>query len=509
MAKTRITSIDYRFFILTCMLKIITTLGVIQILAVFFNVLRSKLLAVLLGPEGIGAISVVDQTAALVLQISAVSIPFASVRFLSRAHSQGSDEFRHTYSGLLSALLAFTSIGALMGLAVVFFKPSLLGAELSAYRNMLIPALLSVPAMALHYFMAQVLAAAQQARLSGVFLLVIAIAQSLAALIGTQFGGALGYYWAILASNYLLVIAVVLFLKRKFSLSIFDRESDLRREIRRNPDIVSYTLIMFSISYTLPLSNIIARLAVLRHAGEAETGLMQAAIALAASLTLVLNPANGMYLTPMMNRAGDAGQKISTALEFQRKLLLVMPVIAVPMVLFARFLIFLFYSPSFVEVSQFFYLFVIAQFFSLLAGVGQAVLIGVSDLIAYVIMVGLGQLSLGVVAWELAPVWGIYGVAAGYIVSNLAILVLCNIRLTARYGWSVPKTQWAMTVYGVLGLVLAGILFRHSPLSLSAVLLAAGCYLAYTIGLGLLFGRDEMRQILLLIPRFSAIKLSK
>ena len=491
------------------MLRIIATLGGIQILAVVFNVLRSKLLAVLLGPEGIGAISIVDQTAALVLQISAVSIPFASVRFLSRAHSQGSNEFRHTYSGLLSALITITSIGVLIGLAVVFFKPSLLGAELSAYRSMLIPALLSVPAMALHYFMVQVLAAAQQARLSGLFLLVIAIVQALGAFVGTQLDGALGYYWAILICNYLLVIGVMFFIRKKFSLPFFDREADLRREIRMNPDIVSYTLIMFSISYILPLSNMFARLAILRNSGEAQTGLLQAAIALAASLNLVLNPANGLYLTPMMNRAGDEKQKISAAIDFQRKLLLIMPVVAVPMVLFAKLLLFLFYSPSFVEVSQFFYLFVIAQFLAQLAGVGQAVLIGVSDLVAYVVMVGLGQLALGVIAWELVPIWGIYGVAFGYIVSSLAIFVMCAIRLNLRYKWSVPKTQWALGGYGLLGLTLAGILFRQSALDLNTIFLSAGYYLVFVLSLGLFFGRDELRQILSLLPFRRVIKSSE
>jgi O-antigen/teichoic acid export membrane protein len=314
------------------MLQIIATLGGIQVLAVVFNILRSKLLAVLLGPEGIGAASIVDQAAVLVLQISALSLPFASVRFLSRAHSQGPEAFRRTYSGLISALVALTSTGAAIGLAVVFFQPSWLGAELSAYRSLLVPALLSIPAMALHFYMVQVLAAVQQARLSGLFLLMIAIVQAAGALLGTMTGGLQGYYWATLLCNYLLVGGMLLVLKRKFSLPLLDRNADLRRELRLNPDIVSYTLILFSISFTLPLSNILARLAILRSFGEAQTGLMQAAIALAAALNLILNPANGLYLTPMMNRDGPANQKMSTALQFQRKLLLLMPVVAMPMV---------------------------------------------------------------------------------------------------------------------------------------------------------------------------------
>lgn len=483
------------------MLRIIATLGGIQVLAVLFNVLRSKLLAVLLGPEGIGAASVVDQATVLVLQVSAFSLPFASVRFLSRSHSQGPDAFRRTYSGLISAVVMLTSLGAALALAVVFYQPALLGAELGSYRNLLIPALLSIPAMALHYFVVQVLAAAQQARLSGLFLLIIAIVQTLGALVGTRMGGLTGYYWAALICNYLLVAGIILFLRRRFSLPLIDRHADLRREIRMNPDIVSYTLIMFSISYILPLSNILARLAVLRNFGEAQTGLMQAAIALAAALNMILNPANGMYLTPIMNRADSPAQKISTALEFQRKLMLVLPIVAVPMVLFAPLLLFLFYSSRFVEVSQYFYLFIIAQFIAQVAGIAQAVLIGLSDLTMYVFLVGLGQLSLGLIAWVLAPRWGIYGVAGGYIFSSLAILLLCTIRLRVRHGWFVPASQWALGGYGLLGLALAGVLFRGSELTLNTVLLSVGYFLALSISIGMIFGRTELHQILEILSR--------
>lgn len=478
------------------MLKLIATLGGIQVLAVLFNVLRSKLLAVLLGPEGIGAASVVDQTAVLVLQVSAFSLPFASVRFLSRSHSQGQDAFRRTYSGLILAVVMLTSLGAALALAVVFYQPALLGAELGAYRNLLIPALLSIPAMALHYFMVQVLAAAQQARMSGLFLLIIAIVQTVGALVGTHLGGLTGYYWATLICNYLLVAGIILFLRRRFSLPLIDRQADLRREIRMNPDIVSYTLIIFSISYILPLSNILARLAVLRNFGEAQTGLMQAAIALAAALNMILSPANGMYLTPRLNRADSASQKISTALEFQRKLMLVLPIVAVPMVLFAPILLFLFYSSRFVVVSQYFFLFVIAEFIRLLAGITQAMLIGLSDLTVYAFIVGMGQLSFGLIAWVLAPRWGIYGVAVGYIFSSLAILLLCTVRLTVRHSWSVPASQWALGGYGLLGLALAGVLFRGSELTVNTVFLSVGYYLVFILSVLMIFGRDELHQVI-------------
>jgi hypothetical protein len=43
------------------MLKIIATIGAIQMIAIAVMLIRSKTIAVLLGPEGVGVISIVDQ----------------------------------------------------------------------------------------------------------------------------------------------------------------------------------------------------------------------------------------------------------------------------------------------------------------------------------------------------------------------------------------------------------------------------------------------------------------
>jgi hypothetical protein len=145
-------------------------------------------------------------------------------------------------------------------------------------------------------------------------------------------------------------------------------------------------------------------------------------------------------------------------------------------------------------------LFVIAQFIHQLAGITQAVLIGLSDLVVYAFMVGLSQLSLGLIAWQLAPTWGMYGVAFGYLFSSIAILVLCNLRLSLRHGWLIPRTHWALAGYGLFGLALAGVLFRQSALNVTTMLLAVAYYFIFTLSLGLFFGRQELRQVLL---RFS------
>jgi len=64
------------------MLKIITTIGGIQVLAITITIVRSKIMAVLLGPEGIGVISIIDQVVQFVGYVCVFSLPLASLKFL-------------------------------------------------------------------------------------------------------------------------------------------------------------------------------------------------------------------------------------------------------------------------------------------------------------------------------------------------------------------------------------------------------------------------------------------
>src|SRR5262249_11724020 len=115
------------------MLKIITTIGIIQIFAYAVTLVRSKILAVALGPEGLGVISVIDQLVNTVALISAFSLPFAAVKFLSRSHSQGLGAFRRSYSSLLHILLLLTTTGTAITFGLVFARPELFGTGLASY----------------------------------------------------------------------------------------------------------------------------------------------------------------------------------------------------------------------------------------------------------------------------------------------------------------------------------------------------------------------------------------
>ena len=66
------------------MFKIFTAIGAIQIISILSSLIRTKYIAVMLGPEGTGIIGIVDQVVQLTSFISAFSLPIASIKFLSK-----------------------------------------------------------------------------------------------------------------------------------------------------------------------------------------------------------------------------------------------------------------------------------------------------------------------------------------------------------------------------------------------------------------------------------------
>jgi O-antigen/teichoic acid export membrane protein len=383
-----------------------------------------------------------------------------------------------------------------LGLAVVLWAPQWLGAELAAYRNLLLPGLLAVPALSLHGFLVNVLAAARHTRASGLLLLVIAALSLLAVVLGVLLGGVPGYYWALLVAYYTAAGGALVYLHRRLHLPVLGRGPGVRTTLAANPGIVPFALIIFAASYTQSLSLFVTRYAVLSHHGEAATGLLQAAIGLAASINLLLNPANGLYLTPYLNRAGPVIEKMRTTLEFERKLLVVMAAAAMPLVLFAPWLLILLYSAQFVAVGAVLFVFVLAQCLVQLAGVHQALLIGLDELRAYGAVVAAGQLTLGLVAWLAVPAFGLAGAAAGFLGAGLALFCFTWALLHVRHGFRLPARLKALIVYSLLAIGAGGWLAAGLDLTQWSVIAGLGLfYVLFAGGLLLFLTREELGQL--------------
>ena len=72
------------------MFAAITAVGVLQLMTIVVQVVRTKAISVVLGPVGLGMVGLLDQLIAMVATLGALSAPTVVLRILSRAHGNPS-----------------------------------------------------------------------------------------------------------------------------------------------------------------------------------------------------------------------------------------------------------------------------------------------------------------------------------------------------------------------------------------------------------------------------------
>jgi antigen flippase len=442
------------------MFRAFLTIGTLQAFAILIGVARAKLLAVMLGPEGVGVISTVDQVVQSAAYFTVLSLPFAALKFLSRAHSEGEESFRKTYASFLKAMLLLATVGTAIACAVAMSGGRLLRPQAQQYHGLVIIALLAIPATVLGGFFANALAAARRFRASSSLTVITAGVLLVSTIVGLKLGGIPGQYIANVVAGLAVIIGTLIYMKQRLGMKAYDRSASIWKELRESPDIITFAGVMFVATSSYSLAFLVARYSILSTYGEAEAGLLQSALAIGLALSQVLNPVNGLYLTPIMNRRLEPAEKFRSAFEFQRSLVVIMSLASLPVVLFPQVVLAILYSSRFATAAQFVFLFMVWQYLYQLAGINQALLIGLDDLRVYVGLTLIGYLTMAVVAWLTAPSLGITGVALAFITSSGLILILSTLRLKLRYGYSPPGGVNLLTAYGLALTLVAGILAR-------------------------------------------------
>ena len=438
------------------MFKIILGIGSIQAIAIAIQFIRSKMVAVTLGPEGVGVVSTIDQIVQLAAFAMAFSLPLASVRFLSKAHSEGDDAFRSCYIGFLKLLALVSLVGTVGTIALIFIRPEVLGSEIGKYQTYVAIALLSLPTIILSGFFMNVLAAAQNFRFSAFLAVLTNSVTTTAVVIGLFAFGLFGVFAGASFSGLLLTIAIIVYFAWRKNLGFGGPASNIFSELRKNPEIASFASMLYFSSITYSLSLLVARYAILSNFGEAEAGLLQGAIVLSVAIGMVLNPANGLYLTPLMNRGTETKEKLVTAVEFQRKMVMILGLVSLPVVLFPQLILTLIFSDKFTPVADLVYLFIIAQVITQLAGVHQAYLIGADDFKASTFLTAIGQFGFAALAWVLAPSYGIKGVALASIISGLMIFASTLLRMVIISKHSIVVGPIGLIAFTLIVLVIGG-----------------------------------------------------
>lgn len=474
--------------------RVIALIGLAQAVTLLMGLVRWKVVALLLGPGGVGVASVVDQLSQIALSLGSFGIPIVALRFLSLARDKEPAAFGGLYRSLLRAVLAGTAAASVIALLVAAFAPAVVGHSLTTYLPALVFGLAAVPLMAASTFLKAVLASMSRYRDGAFTMAAGSIALALAAYLGVRLGGLTGMFGGLAAASLLLALIMRSLVRRSDIAHGVDGPATLRALTQEHPEAVRLAGTLYVIACSTALTYGITRFTILRHNGEAAAGLLAAALAIATGMRVVLNEATTQYLMPVVSRPTSTIVRANETMAYLKSLSAMLLLAALPLCLFPREVLTVLYSSRFTGAATVFGLFVLSEALLTLTCVFQVLFIGLDDRRGYLINLLGGQALIILGVSTLVPSMGLSAAAASHLLGAFATLVLFGSR-TRRihhvpWSWrtSVPAIYAiaalaTATVIGVLattptamqlglkaaaGLVLAAPLLRSvgSPLAL-------------------------------------------
>jgi len=240
------------------------------------------------------------------------------------------------------------------------------------------------------------------------------------------------------------------------------------------------------------------RVTVLDNFGTATAGILQAAIGISLAINLVLNPLNGLLLTPLVNRMLADGRKLQETQQFQKKLLLAIAAVALPPILFPDLAILVLYSSLFIEAADVLYWFVLGQAITQVQGIFTALMIGLDRLKAYAAVMVVGTAVNAALAVVLVPRLGLLGAGVASFTSASVLTLGSFSYLRTREGFRIGRAVGFVTLLLFISLGLAGALVGTRPsFEIGTLLVKSLVYvalLAFIVPVSL--DRDERRAFL-------------
>jgi O-antigen/teichoic acid export membrane protein len=340
-------------------------------------------------------------------------------------------------------------------------------------------------------------AAAMQPTISAVWDVITAAVMTVAVIAGMLWFKERGYFVGVLVGAVVVSVGYYAYLARRFGLTVTGQLASARGLLKANPAFVELSLISYAVAFISPLALLIVRGAVLERFGEASAGLLQAAIGISLAINLILNPLNGLLLTPRVNRALAESEKHRETASFQRRLLLPIAIVAVPPILFPDVAVIALYSGEFVDAAPALYWFVMGQAMMQIQGIYTALMIGLDRLKAYGIVVVLGTAMYAALAVLLVPHLGLTGAGIASFASAclLALGTFGYLRIRDRFAIGREAGFGTLLLFAGLGLAGAAIGAQSSLILPNLIVKTLICLLAIGIMVPISLDRDERHAL--------------
>ena len=475
------------------MIRALVGIGLLQFVTMLLLLARTKILAISVGVTGVGTISAVDSTTAVVMQTLSLSLSFAALRFLPAALRESPSETDLLYRKMRTVLVTLFVPAMVVCIGVSVFAPRVWGVALMPYQRTVILAFAGLPVIGIIAFLINAYAGAmgymQAMRLTVAHAATMVVA-ALAAAAGL---GVDGFY----ATYALLGTALIVVASSRLHVAgapKADRERlRLRDAFRLPPAMWRFAAWLMPLTFLAPYAAWFVKYSTLKLYGVAAAGILQGAIGISLSVRTILGAAHAIFLTPNVNRKAESASRMVWANEFQRTTGLLFALTLPPLLLFSDIALRVLYAPAFHTASAFVPWFVAAEVITLLSGTYQSLIIADDRMGFHVFQNLAAQALLAGTAALAIPTLGLMGAGIAVLSAPMFLFVTTLVFLHREYRVRISHDAARTSLLAVVILIVAGAIGSNYPGSSVRLLAvkAAVCGIIWLIAYNVIPGEDR------------------
>lgn len=438
------------------MIRALLGIGLLQFVSMLLLLARTKILAVTVGVEGVGTIANVDATAAVIAQTLSLSLPFAALRFLPASLRESPLETELLYRRMRLLLVLLLAPATIVCVVLALTAPQLFGVALVPYRRTLMLGFAGLPVVGLVPFLTNAYAGAV-GHMQSMRVTVAHAGVMVVAAIGAGAGLGVNGFYAIYAVLGTLLVVIAAIRLSPAGVRRADRLPLRLGEAFRFPGTMwRFGAWLLPLTFLAPYAAWFVKYSTLKLYGVDAAGILQGAIGISLSVRAILGAAHAVFLTPNVNRQGDAGSRMIWADEFQRTTGLLFAVTLPPLLLFSDVAVRILYARSFVAGSAFVALFVAAEVVTLLSGTYQALIVAGDSMRFHVLQNLAAQALLALTAFIALPRIGLAGAGLAALSAPVFLFATTLFFLHRTHGLRPSRGAVRTTLLALAILVVAG-----------------------------------------------------
>lgn len=390
-------------------------MGSTQVVLIVISVIRTKYLAVQIGPEGFGLFSLLDAFFQLGTIFTGASLADASIKYIAEYSAKNEHEkvqkvFDFSFSFIF---IAVTALSALFITFYSFFQIYFLSEDVIFWYYALFAASFVGNNLS-NYIFSPLLTGLKLIKKIANRSIVTSVFNLITVVLLVFFFDLTGFFINVMLASFFGLY--LFYLEGKKIVKVRLTWPDFKSEIGKK--LVNFFSFNFFMGISWMGSNYFQRILIVNKLDMASLGLFSAALSLNKYLGIVIE-ASRYHTYPSLCVKTNIDEKNKLMNEYIRFALIYSVVASVFLICFAPYVIHLFYSKAFMQLADVYYVFVISQ---ILMNIGWAftwTIVGMAKMKFYSVSTIICHLLTVIIPWLMLKEYGLMALGFGFIIALL------------------------------------------------------------------------------------------